>query len=199
MRSLENKTIGFAITASFCTFSKILAPMQELVDAGANVIPIMSFNASGTDTRFFMAKDFKEKVLSICNNPIIDTITAAEPIGPRALLDALVVAPCTGNTLGKLAGGITDTPVTMACKSHLRNNRPVLIAVSTNDALSGSAINIGKLLNTKGYYFVPFVQDDSVNKPCSLVANMSLILPSLEKALVKEQIQPILGRFESFT
>lgn len=197
--NLKNKNIGFAITASYCTLSKIPSALTALVDAGANVFPIMSFNAANYDSRFGKAQDFKDKFIEITGNDIITTIAQAEPIGPKMLLDAIVVAPCTGNTLSKLANGITDTPVTMACKAHLRNKRPVVIAVSTNDALSANAINIGKLLNTKGFYFVPFFQDDSKNKPCSLMANMDLIGPSIEKALDKEQIQPLISHFESFT
>ena len=192
MQTLENINIGFAITASYCTFSKILKPIQQLVDEGANVIPILSFNASNLNSRFGKANDFKEKIKKITNKEIIDTIADAEPIGPNASLDILVIAPCTGNTLAKLAAGITDTPVTMACKAHLRNKRPVLIGISSNDGLSANALNIGKLINTKEYYFIPFHQDDSENKPNSIIAKWDLLLPSVSSSLLHKQLQPIL-------
>lgn len=192
MENLKGMRVGFAITGSFCTFSKILDPIKELVRLGANVTPIFSFSTAGTDSRFYKASDFRTDVETITGNNIIDTIPAAEPIGPKKLLDLVIVAPCTGNTIAKLAYGITDTPVTMAVKAHLRNNRPVLIAVSTNDGLTGNAANIGKLLNTRNYYFVPFRQDDCSGKPNSLVADMALIPVSASKAANREQIQPLL-------
>lgn len=192
MNSISNKTIGFAITASYCTFSKILESIRSLVEEGATVIPILSFNASKLDSRFMKAAKLKESLQEITHQNIIDTIAAAEPIGPKALLDLVIVAPCTGNTLAKLALGITDTPVTMACKAHLRNNRPVLIGVSTNDGLSASAGNIGKLLNTKGYYFISFSQDDCHKKTASVVADFSMTLSAANAALSGEQLQPVL-------
>jgi len=195
---LKGKTIGYAITASYCTFSKVPDAISALIEDGANIVPIMSYNST-KDSRFGRGCDFVEKIMDLTGRDIILTIGEAEPIGPKALLDALVVAPCTGNTLAKLANGITDTPVTMAVKAHLRNNRPVVIAVSTNDALSANAINIGKLLNTKGYYFVPFFQDDTVKKPHSLIANMKLINETLKLALDGKQIEPLIGFFESLT
>ncbi|MDD5900109.1 MAG: dipicolinate synthase subunit B [Lachnospiraceae bacterium] len=192
MDNLKGMRIGFAVTGSFCTFSKILDPLKELVRLGAIVTPIFSFSTAHIDSRFYKAVDFRTDVEAITGNTIIDTIPAAEPIGPKKLLDLIIVAPCTGNTLAKLAYGITDTPVTMAVKAHLRNNRPVLIAVSTNDGLTGNASNLGKLLNTRNYYFVPFRQDDCSGKPNSLVADMALIPASASHAATGEQIQPLL-------
>ena len=192
MENLKGMRIGFAITGSFCTFSKILDPIKELVRLGALVTPIFSFSTAGIDSRFYKASDFRTDVEAITGNNVIDTIPAAEPIGPKRLFDLIIVAPCTGNTLAKLANAITDTPVTMAVKAHLRNNRPVLIAISTNDGLTGNAANICKLLNTRNYYFVPFRQDDCSGKPNSLVADMALIPASASKAANGEQIQPLL-------
>ncbi len=182
-------TVGFAMCGSFCTFEKAIEAMSALVGAGYGVLPIMSFNAANTDTRFGQAANFKSRVELICGSKVIDTIPAAEPIGPRAMCDVLAVAPCTGNTLAKLAAGITDTPVTMAVKSHLRGGRPVVVALSTNDALAASARNIGALLNTKNYYFVPFFQDDYRNKPTSLSSDYTLLIPTLEAALQGRQTQ----------
>ena len=151
--------IGYCLTGSFCTFDKSISVLEELVKAGNNVVVIMSENAFSTDTRFGDAKDIQNKIIQITGNSIIHTINQAEPIGPKKMFDVLAVVPCTGNTLAKLASGITDTSVTMAVKSHLRNNRPVVIGVSTNDALGAAAKNIGMLLNYKNYYFVPFGMD----------------------------------------
>lgn len=169
--------------------------MKKICSCGANVLPIMSKTAYSTDTRFGTAKDFTDTIRSICNNDIIKSVKEAEPIGPKKLLDLLIIAPCTGNTLAKLANGITDSGVTMAAKAHLRNQRPVLIAVSTNDGLANAAQNIGRLLNYRNIYFVPFGQDDYVNKPNSIVADMTQILPSAVLALKGEQIQPLLCRY----
>ena len=185
--------IGFALTGSFCTFSKVVPEIKRLTEHGAEVYPVMSEMASVTDTRFGTAQDFINEIKSITGRPIINSIKGAEPIGPKHYLDALVIAPCTGNTLAKLANGITDTPVTMAAKAHLRNGGPIVIAVSTNDGLGGSAKNIGLLMNMKNIYFVPFGQDDPVKKPNSLVADMTKIAPTLENALDGIQIQPLLG------
>lgn len=191
-RSLhEQIRIGFAICGSFCTFSKVIPQIQAVVDAGYEVQPIMSGYSSVTDTRFGRAEDFVEQIEKICGRRIINTIVEAEPIGPKKLVDLMLIAPCTGNTLGKLANGINDTAVTMAAKSHLRNARPLLIAVSTNDALGASARNIGQLLNTKNIFFVPMRQDDPVKKPTSIVADFTQILPAIESALKGVQIQPI--------
>ena len=189
---LEGKSIGFAFTGSFCTFSKTILELKKIVNLKANVTPIMSFNSFYTDTKFGKAEDFRKQIEDITKKEIIHTITAAEPIGPKKLLDALVIAPCTGNTLAKLAHSIADSPVTMAAKSHLRNGRPILLAVSTNDALAGAAENIGKLLARRNYYFVPFGQDDPAKKPTSMVADFKMIPQALHSALEGKQIQPIL-------
>ena len=183
--------IGFALCGSFCTFSAIF-PVLETIRAKHNVIPILSGNASSIDSRFGTAHFHRETIENICGSAPICTIEDAEPIGPKKLLDLLVIAPCTGNTLAKLAHSIADTPVTMAAKSHLRNGRPVLIAVSTNDALAGAAENIGRLLVRKHYFFVPFGQDDPIKKPTSIVADFSRIPEAIELALEEKQIQPLL-------
>ncbi len=188
---MERKTVGFALCGSFCTFRRIL-PVMKLMAEQYQLIPILSFNAYDTDTRFGTAAEFRTAIEDICKRPIIHTVSGAEPIGPKKLLDILLIAPCTGNTLGKLAGGISDTPVTLAAKAHLRNARPVVVAVSTNDGLTGNAKNIGTLLNTKGYFFVPFGQDDPVKKEASLVAKMESIPETVAAALQGRQIQPIL-------
>lgn len=185
------KTVGFALCGSFCTFERVFEEIENLCQKGYNVIPIMSENSYKLDTRFGCAQYWKEKLHSITGKEIIHTITGAEPIGPKKLLDALIIAPCTGNTLAKLSSGITDTPVTLAAKAHLRNMRPLIIAPSTNDALSTAAKNIGNLLNCKNIYFVPFRQDDSNKKPCSMVAEFSLIEETLEDALNGIQTQPV--------
>lgn len=190
--NLAEKTVGFALTGSFCTFSKVLKELEKVAETGANVVPIMSEMAYSTDTRFGTAESFISRIEEICHNPIIKTVKEAEPIGPKGYLDILVIAPCTGNTLAKLASGIADSSVTMAAKAHLRNQKPVVIAPSTNDGLGNAAKNIGVLLNNKNLYFVPFGQDDHIKKPNSLVADMTKILPSLERALDGEQLQPIL-------
>ena len=191
--SLSGIKIGFGISGSFCTFEKAFSAAQQLVTMGADVTPVMSFNAANISTRFGTAQENKSKFKSICQKDnIIDTIETAEPIGPQKMFDILLVAPCTANTLAKLALGICDTPVTMAVKSHLRNGRPVVIAVSTNDALAGCAKNIGMLQNYKNYYFVPYSQDNFIGKPNSLVADFSQIPKTLELALSGKQLQPIL-------
>jgi len=184
-------TIGFAMCGSFCTYSEVF-PVVELLTRDYTVIPILSANASGIDSRFGAAREHIATISELCGMPPISTVQEAEPIGPKKLLDALVVAPCTGNTLAKLSHSIADGPVTMAVKSHLRNGRPVVIAVSTNDGLAGAAENIGKLLARKHYYFVPFRQDDPVRKPASLVADFHMIPQTLEQALQNTQIQPLL-------
>lgn len=189
---MTGKTVGYALCGSFCTFSRTVPQMEKLVSQGYNVLPIMSYNAYTTDTRFGKAEDFALEIERITNNRIIHTISDAEPIGPKELCDVLVIAPCTGNTLSKIANGITDTPVTMAAKSHLRIKRPLLLAVATNDGLGASALNIGRLINTKNIYFVPFGQDDPFKKPNSLVADFDKILPCVEAALVNQQYQPVI-------
>lgn len=185
------QTVGFAMTGSFCTFAQVIPQMQALVQAGYEVIPILSQNAYSLDTRFGPAEEFRRQITAAAGREIIHTIPGAEPIGPKKLLDLLIIAPCTGNTLGKLAGGITDTPVTLAAKAHLRNRRPVLIAVSTNDALAASARSIGTLLNAKHIFFVPMRQDDPVRKPESAVADFAKIPEAAAAALEGRQLEPI--------
>lgn len=184
--------VGFAICGSFCTFAEVISVLESLRTAGYDLYPIMSKISYETDTRFGKASEINKRVETICERKIIHTIEAAEPIGPKKLLDVLVIAPCTGNTLAKLAAGIADTPVTLAAKAHLRNNRPVVVAVSSNDALSANAKNIGTLMNNRGFFFVPFRQDDPKLKSRSAVAEMTLIQDTLEAALKGEQVQPIL-------
>ncbi len=184
--------VGFALCGSFCTFSKVIPEIENLVNAGFDILPIMSGMAYSTDTRFGAAKDFAERIEAMCDKKIVKTIAEAEPIGPKKLLDALIIAPCTGNTLAKLACGITDTSVTMAAKAHLRNKRPLIIAVSTNDGLGMNMKNIGLLSATKNVYFVPYGQDDCLGKPASLVADMTKIGETLNLALKENQIQPVL-------
>ena len=186
------KTIGFALCGSFCTFKPVFNEIEKLKKLGYNIIPIMSENSYNLDTRFGDAAYWRGRMKEITDNDIIHTIPKAEPIGPKKLLDALIIAPCTGNTLAKLAHSIADSTVTMAAKSHLRNGRPILVAVSTNDALAGAAENIGKLLGRKHYYFVPFRQDDPAKKPTSMVADFRMIPQALEAALEDRQIQPLL-------
>ena len=183
--------IGFAMCGSFCTFSRVF-PIMESLCQNHTVTPVFSDAVYQTDTRFGKASDHLQLAESLCKASVIHTISDAEPIGPKKLFDILLIAPCTGNTLAKLAHGIADTAVTMAAKSHLRNDRPVLIAVSTNDALGTAAENIGKLLARKHYYFVPFRQDDPAEKPRSMVADFPAIPQALEAALNREQLQPVL-------
>ena len=183
--------IGFALCGSFCTYDRVF-PVMELLAREHTLIPIFSEASFSIDSRFGTAREHFETVQKICGREPIHTIAGAEPIGPKKLLDVLVIAPCTGNTLAKLAHSIADTPVTMAAKSHLRNGRPVVVAVSTNDALAGAAENIGKLLGRKNYYFVPFRQDDPWKKPTSMVADFEKIPETIESAHRGVQIQPIL-------
>lgn len=190
--NLENLKIGFALTGSFCTIEKAVSQLHSLILSGADIIPVFSDAVNTTDTRFGNHAELCSRVKEITGHEVICDIKGAEPIGPKNLLDALIIAPCTGNTLGKLANGITDSSVTMAAKATLRNKKPVLIAVSTNDGLANSAKNIGTLLNTKNIFFVPFGQDDPINKETSLVAKMEYILPALKEALSGRQIQPVL-------
>ena len=194
MLLLENKTVGFAVCGSFCTHAKAMEALEQVKARFARVVPIVSEVVSDTDTRFGKAHDLMREMERICDCRVISTVKAAEPIGPKKLLDLLIIAPCTGNTLGKLAGGITDTSVTMAAKAHLRNGRPLLIAPSTNDGLAASAANIGSLLPRKYIYFVPFGQDDFEHKPTSLVADFSLVADAAQAALEGRQLQPILLR-----
>ena len=183
--------IGFAFCGSFCTYDNVF-PIMEALAKEHHVTPIFSFASASMDSRFGTATEHLETARKICGRSPLRTIEGVEPIGPRKLLDALIIAPCTGNTLAKLAHSIADTPVAMAAKSHLRNGRPVIVAVSTNDALAGAAENIGKLLARKNFYFVPFGQDDPLKKPTSMVADFTQIPQTLKAALEGRQIQPIL-------
>lgn len=191
--SLEGIKIGMAMCGSFCTFSKAFEQMIKLKAAGAELTPIMSYHAATLDTRFGTAEENIMAAENICGRGVINTIPLAEPVGPKKMFDLLIVCPCTGNTMAKIANSVIDTPVTMAVKSHLRNGRPVLIAAATNDALSASAKNIGALLNIKNIYFVPFKQDDFVKKPRSAVADFSVIPEAAKAALNGRQLQPILA------
>lgn len=191
--NLKGKKIGIGFTGSFCTYKKIFEELTRLMETGADVTPIFSFQAQKIDSRFGNAADFMQQAQAITGHAPITSISRAEPIGPQGLLDLVLIAPCTGNTLAKLANGIVDSPVLMAAKSHLRNNRPLLISLSTNDALGMNLKNIGMLMNVKHVYFVPFGQDDHKKKPNSMVAHPELIIPSVEMALEEEQLQPVIA------
>ena len=191
IEKLSGLRVGFAVCGSFCTFAKVFEELEELVSLGCEVTPIMSHNAYTLDTRFGTAQQHAARLYEITGRTVLHDITAAEPIGPKKMFDVLVIAPCTGNTLAKLALGITDSPVCMAVKSHLRNHRPVVIAVSTNDALSASAKNIGTLRNYKNFYFVPMFQDDCRGKPFSMIADFKKIPQTILEALDGRQIQPM--------
>lgn len=190
--NIEGKRIGFVMTGSFCTFRKTIDELKKIVKSGTKVIPIMSENSYTMDTKFGKAEDFINEVEDITGTKILHTIQEVEPIGPKDMLDILVVAPATGNTMAKLANDIIDNSATMAVKSHLRRERPVVIAISTNNGLSGAGENIGKLFNRKHYYFVPFRQDNPITKPRSIVFDPSYLIKTIEYALDGEQIQPIL-------
>ncbi len=190
---LKNKKIGFAMCGSFCTFKKALAAIEALSRAGADIFPIMSETAYSTGTRFGEASYFRDSIRALTGHDIIHTVRDAEPIGPKKVIDALVILPCTGNTLAKLANGIADSSVTLAAKAHLRNDRPVVIGISTNDALGAAAQNIGRLLTRKQLYFIPFSQDDYIHKPNSLVCDFTKLNDTLRNALDGRQIQPILA------
>ena len=183
--------IGFAVCGSFCTYSKVF-PMMEALAKEHEIYPIFSPASAGTDTRFGAAQEHLQRAEEICGRSVMKTLAEVEPIGPKKMLDVLVIAPCTGNTLAKLSHGIADTPVTMAVKSHLRNGRPVVIGISTNDALTGAAENIGRLLNRKHYYFVPYGQDDPAGKPSSMVAHFELLPETVTAAAEGRQIQPVI-------
>ena len=189
---MEPLNIGFALCGSFCTFSQVIPQLEALAKEGHNVFPIMSVNAGTLDTRFGKAADHAARIEAACGRRVIATLPEAEPIGPKKLLDVLIIEPCTGNTLAKLAHGVADTPVTLAAKSHLRNARPLVIAVSTNDGLAGAAENIGRLHNRKHVFFVPYRQDDCEHKPTSLVADFTRTRDAMLLALEGRQIQPVL-------
>lgn len=190
--NMKDLRVGFAFCGSFCTMSRALETLEQTAARVGTVIPIVSETVAATDTRFGRAHDFMREMERICDRRVIATVAEAEPIGPKGLLDVLVICPCTGNTLAKLAHGVTDSSVTMAAKAHLRNGRPLVIAVSTNDGLTGSAPNLGALLGRKNVYFVPFGQDDCRGKPASLVADFALTPAAIEAACRGEQVQPLL-------
>lgn len=189
---LSGCNIGFAITGSFCTFDKIIPQIDVLKDEGANIIPVFSFHSYNMDTRFAKADEFVKRVTAVCGNEPICTIQQAEPVGPTRMFDILVIAPCTGNTAAKLVNGITDTPVLMAAKAHMRNNRPLVAAISTNDALGVNLQNIGKLMIMKNIYLVPFGQDNYKLKPNSMVACLDCIKDTVISALDGVQLQPVI-------
>lgn len=189
--SIKDLKIGIGFTGSFCTYKRMFKELQNIVEQGANVTPVFSFQAQHTDSRFGKASDFLEKAHLITDRQPIINIAQAEPIGPKGLFDIMVIAPCTGNTLAKLANGMVDSPVLMAAKSHLRNNRPLVLSISTNDALGINLKNIGLLMNMKNIYFVPFGQDDPSKKPNSMIAQLQFLIPTIEEAMEGRQIQPI--------
>lgn len=192
---MDHRHIGFALCGSFCTHARALETLEAVKTRFGDVTGILSDASAGWDTRFGTAQALRERIETVTGHGVIDSVNKAEPIGPKALLDALVICPCTGNTLAKLAHGVADTSVTMAAKAHLRNGRPLVLAPSTNDGLSGAAANIGALMGRKNVYFVPFRQDDPVGKPTSLVADFAQVPDALAKALAGEQLQPmLLGR-----
>lgn len=192
MSNLKGVRIGFALCGSYCTYDKIIPEIQTLINEGADVFPIMSDNAYTIDTRFGKAQEHINKIEQITSKKIIKTIVEAEPLGPKDMIDILIIAPCTGNTLAKLANAITDTAVLMSAKTLLRNKKPVVLAIATNDGLGMNMKNIGVLMNTKNIYFVPLGQDNYEKKPNSIISDMSLISQSIQKALNGEQLQPIL-------
>ena len=191
---MRKERVGFALCGSFCTHARVLEELERLCGEYESVLPIASEACQRTDTRFGRAEDLLSTLEKMTGHTVIGTVRDAEPIGPRKLLDVLVIAPCTGNTIGKLANGVTDTAVTMAAKAHLRNERPVVIAMASNDGLSGAARNVGELLGRKNYFFVPFGQDDPQRKPSSLVADFSRIGETVREALEGRQLQPVLLR-----
>ena len=189
---MKKTTVAFALTGSYCTFDRALDQMQKLVQRGYDVLPVLSFHAGAVDTRFMTAEHLRSRIVEMTGHQPIDTLTEAEPIGPKRLCDLYLMAPATGNSLAKLANGIYDTPALLGAKSHLRNEKPLVLAVSTNDALSIAAQNIGRLLNWRNVYFVPFGQDDPVKKPRSLVADFTQITRTVAAALTGVQVQPML-------
>lgn len=189
---LSKCNIGFGVTGSFCTFDKILSQIKILKDEGVNITPVFSFNVINMNTRFYESKEFIKIIEDITGNFGFKSIQQAEQVGPNKLFDIMIIAPCTGNTLAKLAAGISDTPVLMAAKAHLRNEKPLIIGISTNDGLGMNFSNIGKLMNIKNIYFVPFGQDNYQNKPNSLVAYFDKLIPTIESSLLNKQIQPVI-------
>ena len=191
---MRTERVGFAVSGSFCTHEQVLKALEQLTAVYETVVPIVSETSAFTDTRFGDSEDLLEQLEDLTGQEVLCDIPSVEPIGPKKLLDVLVIAPATGNTIAKLANGIADTAVTMAVKSHLRNGRPVVVAVSSNDGLAAGARNIGELLVRKNFYFVPFGQDNAAAKPCSLVADFGKIPETVDAALRGEQLQPVLLR-----
>ncbi len=189
---MKHETIGFAMCGSFCTFDRTFAALETLLQSYDNIIPIASEATAQKDTRFGPAEYHLERLQELCRRRVLCTQEEVEPFGPKKTLDALIIAPCTGNTLAKLAHGIADNVVTLAAKAHLRNGRPIVLGISSNDALAAGAENIGRLLNRKHYYFVPFYQDSPIGKPTSLVADLQLLTPTVDLALQGRQLQPLL-------
>lgn len=189
---LENKKIGFVLTGSFYSFNKIIPKMKQLVKRGAKVLPIMSFNSYKLNTKCGDSKKFISQIEDITSNHIVNSIEEAEQIGIKHLTDIIIVAPCSGNTLAKITHGIADTPATVAIKFGLRNDNNIVIGIGSNDALSTNAVNIGKLLNRKHFYFIPFRQNNPITNPYSLMFDIEYVVPTLEKAIISEQIQPLL-------
>ncbi len=192
MMKLKGKHIGFGLTGSHCTYSAVLPEMKKLVEAGAKVTPFVSFTVKSTDTKFGDSEDWIKQIQEITGEEIVDSIVKAEPFGPRTPLDCMVIAPLTGNSASKLANALTDSPVLMAAKATLRNTKPVVLAISTNDALGLNGMNIMKLMATKNIYFVPYGQDDPYKKPNSLVARMTSIQQTIESAIEGKQFQPVI-------
>jgi dipicolinate synthase subunit B len=192
--TINGSNIGFALTGSYCTYNKVLPEMKKLAEEKANIYPIFSNNSVNTNSRFGNASDFIIKTKEISGRDPVTTIPEAEKLGPDKILDILLIAPCTGNTIAKLAFGITDTPVLMAAKGHLRNGKPVVLAIASNDALAANLKNIGLLINTKNIYFVPFGQDNYQSKPYSMMADFTLIIPAILKALQGKQLQPVIQK-----
>lgn len=189
---VKGKRIGFGLTGSHCTYDAVFPEIVKLVEAGAEVIPIVTFTVKNTTTRFGKGEDWVEKIEEVTGKRVIDSIVAAEPLGPRNPLDCMVIAPLTGNSLSKLANALTDSPVLMAAKATMRNHRPVVVGISTNDALGLNGVNVMKLMAAKDIYFIPFGQDDPFNKPKSMVADMTQLVPTVEAALENKQFQPVL-------
>lgn len=190
--SLAGKRIGFGLTGSHCTYDAVLPQMEKLVNLGATVIPFVTYTVQSTDTKFGKSEEWLEKIMNITPEPIVNTIVKAEPFGPKTPLDCFVIAPMTGNSTSKLANALTDSPVLMGAKATLRTGRPVVVGISTNDGLGLNGMNVMKLMATKNIYFIPFGQDDPFNKPNSLVANMDLLVDTVEHALKGKQLQPVL-------
>ncbi|MCM3765714.1 dipicolinate synthase subunit B [Neobacillus niacini] len=190
--SLNGKRIGFGLTGSHCTYDAVFPEIEKLVQAGAEVIPIVTFTVKNTETRFGKGEDWVQRIEDLTGNKVIDSIVKAEPLGPKTPLDCMVIAPMTGVSMSKFANAINDSPVLMAAKATLRNQQPVVLGISTNDALGLNGVNLMRLMATKNIYFIPYGQDDPLKKPNSLVARMALLTQTVEEALEGRQLQPVL-------